>query len=236
MDIRERITVVASFKREVEGFISLLEGVRPDRVKKASCFRGSLHGREVLVAVTGSGRAQEDESLLKGSRLVVSAGICGGLLPYLGCGDIVIAERVFFLPEEARSIVISGMDIPVLQYRDIPESRIAFDILTRELGPLALTVKRGPTVTTEQPLIGAGEKRRVGERTGATSVDMEDYYRLEAAERLGVPLISIRAVYDLASDDEVSRGDRLDAKRLSIAAESLAAALGAVVRAAGNFA
>lgn len=235
MNIRERITVIASFKREIEGFVSLLNGVHPERVKKLSCFRGSLHGREVLVAVTGSGQSQGDESLLKGSRLVLSAGICGGLLPYLGCGDIVIADRVFFLPEEARSEILSDMDIPVLQYRDIPESRIAFDILAREPGPVAVKVKSGPTVTTERPLISEGEKRRVGKRTGSISVDMEDFYRLEAAGRLGVPLLSIRAVYDVTGD-LASRGARLDGRKLSLAAESLTAALGAVVRATGNFA
>jgi nucleoside phosphorylase len=236
VNVRGCVTVLVSFEREIEVFLHRLKDVRFDRTGKQSFFRGDLHGLEVLVSVTGSGRSHLEESLLEGSRIVVSAGICGAMAPTLSCGDIVTADRVYFLDTAAGETAVSGLAPGTLQYHDIPESRVAFDILTQKHGSVQINVVHAATVTVEKPILHPEEKSKVREKTGVVSVDMEDFFRCALIRRLGIPFVSIRAVYDDAFCDAELLYYRLDSRRLSIAAESIANSIWAVVRGAGNFA
>ena len=189
-----------------------------------------------MVLFLGSGRSLPPEPHVRDAELVISTGICGGLVPSLRCGDIVVAEKVFFLDAQERSSVLEGAGAMSLQSLEVPESGCAFDLLSNKRGSVPFQAVSGRTVTVEKPLLLAAEKRKVGEKTGGISVDMEDFFRLEAARRLGAHFLSIRAVYDEASLDIRPEEGHLDATRLMLSSESIAGALSLVIEADLNFA
>jgi len=194
-----------------------------------------------MVLFLGSGRSLPPEPHVRDAELVISTGICGGLVPSLRCGDIVVAEKVFFLDAQERSSVLEGAGAMSLQSLEVPESGCAFDLLSNKRGSVPFQAVsgrtvHGNTVTVEKPLLLAAEKRKVGEKTGGISVDMEDFFRLEAARRLGAHFLSIRAVYDEASLDIRPEEGHLDATRLMLSSESIAGALSLVIEADLNFA
>jgi nucleoside phosphorylase len=240
------ITVLVSFEREIERFSALLKRVRHYRIQGKKALRGSLYGRDVMVILTGPGRSLPPEPHVRDAELVISTGICGGLVPSLRCGDIVVAEEVFFLGTQERSSVLEGAGTMSLQSLEVTESGCAFDLLSNKCGSVSFqavsgrTVHgktvHGKTVTVEKPLLSAAEKRKVGEKTGGISVDMEDFFRLEAARRLGAHFLSIRAVYDEASLDIRSEEGHIDTTRIMLSSESIADALSLVIEAGPNFA
>jgi len=245
------ITVLVSFEREIERFLALLKRVGSDRIQGKKALGGSLYGRDVMVILTGPGRPLPPEPHVRDAELVISTGICGGLSPSLRCGDIVVAEKVFFLGAQEKRAVLTGADSLVLQSLEVPEGAEAFDLFSSERGSVPFqtvhgktvhgrTVRgktvHGRTVTLDKPLLLAAEKRKVGEQTGGISVDMEDFFRLETARRLGTHFLSIRAVYDEASRDIRPEEGHLDKTRLTLSSESIAGALSLVIEAGLNFA
>jgi nucleoside phosphorylase len=219
-----RAGVLVSFEREIERFETLLHGVRRLRAQGANLIRGSLGEREVHLFCTGMGRFSETESLLKGFEFLVSTGICGGLSRSLRCGDVVVAEKVFF--GGFRDLHGQNEDQGPI---DIPESGVIYDLLQRALSSKPYQIVRGCAVTVEKPLLSTEEKKKVVKRTGGISVDMEDFYRLAIARKLGIPFVSIRAVYDDAKEDVPESPSRLDGGRITLSAGSIADALQAVL-------
>jgi len=194
-----------------------------------------------MVLFLGEGRPLPPEPPVRKAELVISTGICGGLSSSLRCGDIVVAEKVFFLAAEGRRTVLTGVGTMALQSLEVPEGVRAFHLLSNGQSRVPFQTVHGRTVhgntvTVEKPLLLAAEKRKAGEKTGCISVDMEDFFRLEAARRLGVHFLSIRAVYDEASFDIRPGEGHLDATRLSLSSESIAGALSLIIEADLNFA
>lgn len=173
---------------------------------------------------------------VRDAELVISTGICGGLSSSLRCGDIVVAEKVLFLDAQGKREVLTGTGTMSLQSLEVPESAGAFRLLSNGRSCMPFQTVHGKTVTVEKPLLLAAEKRKVGEKTGGISVDMEDFFRLEAARRLSAHFLSIRAVYDEASLDIRPEEEHLDATRLALSSESIACVLRLVIEAGLKFA
>ena len=113
-------------------------------------------------------------------RLLVSLGYAGALDPHLRPGDLVVGNAYFH-----------GADPPV---SGVPLATRAA-VLLRESG---LSVREGPVLTVDEPLLSPRAKRRALFGSGALVVDMEGRWIAEAAQRKGVPLVGIRAVLDEA--------------------------------------
>ena len=229
--------VLVSFEREIERFTALLHGVRRMRLQGEKLISGSLCEREVRVLCMGLSRSVgpgkspgPPELLLKDFGILISTGICGGLSRSLRCGDVVVAEKVFFFGRRDTRGQKEGPG-PM----DIPESGIVYGLLSRALSSKPYQIVRGTGVTVEKPLLHSEEKKKVEQRTGSISVDMEDFHRLAIARKLGIPFVSIRAVYDEAKEDVPEISERLDRGRIDLSAGSIADALRAVMCEDPNF-
>ena len=87
--------IATALPEELGALLRRTRGVR----RRAGSFEGTLGGRRVRLACTGSGprrAARElDRLLAEGpASLVIGAGIAGALTPGLGLGDVVVARRV----------------------------------------------------------------------------------------------------------------------------------------------
>jgi hopanoid-associated phosphorylase len=130
-------------------------------------------GRRVLVGTAGL-----DGALQERPAAVVSFGLCGGLDPALGIGELVVGT----------SVVIEGVTYP-----GDPAlcERLAAIVSAAALGPVA-----GSTVIAAGP----AEKEKLRAATGAIAVDMESHVVAAAATGAGIPFAVLRAVSDRADD------------------------------------
>jgi adenosylhomocysteine nucleosidase len=193
-------------------FEDLLEGAVAIRGDRFRVREGGLHGRRVVVILSGTGQeaaAQATEVLIDGHApdCVISAGFAGGLSAQLSRGAILIADRV---------LRADGDELPLDLPAAVPAAgeRIA-----------GQEIHRGPLLTLDH-VVGAPEQRRAWfDRHGALAVDMETFAVAAVCRRRQFPLLAVRVVNDPWDEKLPPEVERL------LARKSKAARLGAALRA-----
>lgn len=143
------------------------------------CLSGRGEFRVVRAGV-GSERAAAAARRLveEGCTALISAGICGGLIPELDPGILVLAEAVR-APDGATWVT------------DL-KARIALAERFRERVPYATGTLTGSERVIRRP----AQKAETAARTGAVAVDMESHAVAQAAAEAGVPFLVLRVVSD----------------------------------------
>ena len=196
-------------------FEDLLQGVLTIRGSGFTVREGGLHGRRVVVILSGPGRsnaARATEVLIDGHRpgRVVSAGFAGGLSPQLKRNDILIADRLVD--------VSGGADILVCHTER--------DQQDRQECLSSPGAHRGPLLTADHVVRLPSERKSLFQRYGALAVDMETFAVAEVCRRRQVAFSSVRVINDTA-DERLPRDVEYLLAQKSGAAR-LGAALGAV--------
>jgi adenosylhomocysteine nucleosidase len=111
--------------------------------------------------------------------LVISAGVCGGLDPRLGAGDLVVPARVLAADGAALSVT--------------PGAHARAVVLA---GP---GVEAGVLATSSSVVATPADKAALRAATGAAAVDMESAPILAAARAAGTAALVVRAVSDDAA-------------------------------------
>ncbi len=205
----------AVFALETESgcFEDMLEGVVAIRGHRFTAREGGLHGRRVVVILSGAGQdaaGQATDILIDGHapECVISAGFAGGLSGDLPRGAILIADRV-------RGA--EGDELPLELPLELPADVLG-QIARQEL-------RRGPLLTLDHVVRSPNERRALFDRYGALAVDMETLAVAKVCQRRQVPLLAIRVVID-PLDEALPR----EVEHL-LAQKSKARRLGAVLRA-----
>jgi nucleoside phosphorylase len=143
----------------------------------------------VAVAEVGVGRpvrnAFKEMLIDRLPAAILSLGFGGGLDSVALPGDVVLAQRALHPKSEP---VYYHDSLLLLEARRI-------------LAQTELTVLEGDLVTVDEPLLTGSDKREIGIRSSALTVDMEGYWLAEVAEEAGIPLLSVRTVIDEADLD-----------------------------------
>jgi nucleoside phosphorylase len=182
------ICVVAALKREVDLFLDALEGLKRRGEGSCRCYEGTLARRDVRVIRTGIGKASFDRCLTRDCSLVISTGFCGALSPLLVRGDFVVSTSLAAC--EAGGIAEKKIVIPA-------RTR---ELLERTALETGAVLRFGTSFTAERVIRTVQEKAALHEASGALSVEMEDYHRLECARERGLPFLSLRVVLDRQVD------------------------------------
>ena len=142
-----------------------------------------IFGRDARVIVTGGDNstlaARLEEAIGQGARAIVSAGICGGLLPELAVGAPVIASGT------VRRSTRWSAD-PAWQ-----------DALAAKLP----TAVRGAIAGSDVILSDPAYKSTLHEQTGAVAVDMESHICARIAAAHAIPFAALRVVSDAAAHE-----------------------------------
>lgn len=203
--------IVFALPVEADGFAALATHRRETRAAAATIHEGVVEGRRVAWCVSGTGRAAAAAAtrlLIAGHRprLIVSAGLAGGLDPALRRGDAV-AATVAVAEGEPRPISLSPFE--------------------HEHGPGTGT-ERLAIVTVDRVVATAAAKRLLAAAAAAQLVDMETHAVAAVARDAGLPCASIRVVSDTADEDLPPEVAALAAA--PSAARRLGLALGAIGR------
>jgi adenosylhomocysteine nucleosidase len=197
--------ILVSLKREIDLFIDLLTQVTKRKESGVVLYEGALQGKRVRVIRTGIGNRELDASLFSDCDRIISSGFCGALVSELKAGDMVFAHEILYADPDYLSNIFSKKNESKPHAENHAHRAVgdeeAFSSLSDALIPEGITVLRGRSVTAARIIKTSTEKAALHTSTGAISVDMEDYHRLNRAKRLNIPFISIRSVLDSRRDE-----------------------------------
>ncbi|MGQ0676836.1 MAG: phosphorylase family protein [Rhodospirillales bacterium] len=162
--------------------IGVVTGLKSEIAALGPAWRG---GGFAFFAAGGSAERAEAaarDMAARGAKILVSAGLAGGLDPAAGPGDIVLAEAV---------IAPDG--------RSYPADAALRATIGRALAP-DFRWSAGAILGCDAPVLGAAAKAELHRRTGAVAVDMESHGVARAAAENGLPLVVLRAIADPAGE------------------------------------
>jgi adenosylhomocysteine nucleosidase len=171
------IAITFALPAESSDFVRRLENPSPNSREGVESFRGSLHGKSVAVIHTGVGRKtcrERMEVLLRRENFeyLISAGFAGALEKDLRVGHLLVSEN-FSSPELLAS--------PKLQLADE-------------------TTFLGKLLTVPRMVESVRDRETLNKKHGAAAVDMETEVIAELCRAHGVPMLSIRAISDTATE------------------------------------
>ncbi len=154
--------------------------------------RGTIDGRQVVLVVGGPGRdaaARATEVLISAHqpRLVIAAGLAGGLVGELARNALILADGVTDEQDKTLSLELS---------------------LARRLVDLA-SIHVGRVLTVNRVVTQAAEKQSLGQRYGAIAVDMESIGVAEVCQRRETACLVVRAISDAMGEELPADIERL---------------------------
>jgi nucleoside phosphorylase len=170
-------------------------------------YDGTLEKIGVRIIITGV-ENEPDGELYSGCTRVISTGFCGALGENMKPGELVMATQVAFAEKKLLTSVLNPRGA-LEPFRGAGVFTFELDkkkkeTMIRSLEAHGLMVHTGRTVTCSRAITTYREKEKVARYFNAIAVDMEDYYRLCAARRECIGLISVRAVLDELKDEITS--------------------------------
>lgn len=176
--------IVASMDEELDGVRRELAARPPDLPGGAGfpveCLRLGVGPRRA-----GDAMAEA----LSGARRLPSAalmlGVAGAVEPGLATGRLLLAGSYV-------------LDAVGGARESIAPSAAMLAAAAAAAGDVGMAAHRGASLTVDHLVCDGPERRRLRERYGVASVNMEDYAVAAAAHRAGVPFLSVRVVLDTA--------------------------------------
>ena len=154
-------------------FLAVVCGLRSEAAALRRGLSGAPSGVEVRIGVCGADPDRAEALALgyarSGARLIVSAGLSGGLVPHLRVGDVVWGRDV-------------AETAPAWWARTVADRKASWGIVAG----------------ADAPVLTPEAKLALNARTGALVVDMESHRVALVASRTGTPFLALRAVVDPA--------------------------------------
>lgn len=155
---------------------------------------------QLAILLTGAGSEAATSSVSRAieelePKTVISTGFAGGTRDSLLTGNLVLATEVFQLEGAPFFWDRDGMNGPI-----VPDP----NLLSMARGAIEMAgvdFYLGAMVTLPTVAKTAGMKRWLGDRIGATAVDMESYTVGLAAAEAGLPFLAVRAIVDSSDLD-----------------------------------
>ncbi len=231
--------VVFALGIEAGCFEDLLEGAVTIRGNGFRLREGGLHGRRVVLIVSGPGREnarRATELLIDGHRpgLVVSAGFAGGLSPQLKRNDILVADRVMQASIKPRPVVAPSTAVTLTTPsgattgRGFMEDGLPIDVPAGLSAAVGQGVHHGLLLTLDHVVRSPAERQALLDHFAALAVDMETFAVAEVCRQRQTAFASVRVINDVAGETLPRDVEHL--LRQKTGAARLGAALGAVCR------
>ncbi|MFN9766560.1 MAG: 5'-methylthioadenosine/adenosylhomocysteine nucleosidase [Pseudomonadota bacterium] len=213
------LAILSALHDELAALLPELQGARVERLAGRDFHRGRLAGREVVLVLSGIGKAAAAATAALlcerwQARALVFTGVAGGLAPGVRVGDLVVARQLLQHDLDA-SPLFPRWEVPGRgrSHFDTPAALApALELAAAEVlasphpalqafGVDAPQVHRGLVVSGDRFVSSADESRRLRtELPQALAVDMESAAVAQVAADFGRPLAVLRSVSDRADD------------------------------------
>ena len=189
------IAILVAVRQELRPILHRAEAEHVVRQEHLDFHEGTLAGQPVALLALGIGKecariAAEITIRCYRPDLVISAGFGGGLQPHVREGDIVVGTDILELrKDEGAQITWDVSHAATLATRingeRIPEVRVHY----------------GKIITTDEMVLLAANKARIGKATGALTVDMETSAVAAVCAAKKTDFLAIRCITDTDRED-----------------------------------
>lgn len=196
--------IIGAMHIEVETIKSLMENKTAEKIGGVEFVKGTLHGKEIVIAVCGIGKVAAamctQIMILKYSPdRIINTGVGGSLSTKLAIGDIAVAESLVQHDMDTSPLgdpvgLISGLNLV-----NIPADEKVADLLIKGIETLE-NVKglRGVIASGDQFIASDEKKKFITDNFGAIVCEMEGASIAQVCFSNGVPFGVVRAVSDCA--------------------------------------
>ncbi len=183
------IAILVAVKQELKPILRRAQAEHIVRQAHLDFHEGTLGGQPVALLALGVGKECARiaaEMTIKCYRpdLVITAGFGGGCVSEAGAADIVIGTEILELEEDR------GTEV---RWRSVcqPGCLHALDQFRGDF-----RVHYGRVITAEEMVLRAANKRRIGQATGALSVDMETSAVAAVCAQRKTDFLAVRCITD----------------------------------------
>lgn len=206
---QENIGIIVAMPEEVRPIRRRLGSCHKDRTGRFPVYYFTTGGRRIALIQSGMGTekaAAATEQLMNVARprVIISAGLGGGVRPGLDTGDVVIAGQALLL------------DNGVPELAGTLDNESVFVALRDSLPTPPFRIVTGTTVTTGDIIPKKSANQRIPSEVINPVLDMETSAVAQVAASNGIPLVAVRAVSDPADEELLFSLDEITDRDLNI--------------------
>ena len=198
--------IIGAMRVEVDALKEKMENVTVETVSGVEFFRGTLGGREVVLAQCGVGKVfaalcAQTMILRYGVEQIINTGVAGSLSEGLSVLDVAVAEAVVQHDMDTSPLgdpvgLISGINVV-----KIPTCGALADKLEAAAKEMGKTVERGVIASGDQFINNAEKKAWIVQAFGAIACEMEGAAIGHVCYVNGVDFAVLRTISDNASGE-----------------------------------
>lgn len=199
--------IIGAMHIEVETIKALMENKESEKIGGVEFVSGTLHGKEVVIAVCGIGKVAAamctQAMILRYSPdRIINTGVGGSLSTKLAIGDIAVAESLVQHDMDTSPLgdpvgLISGLNII-----NIPADEKVAETLVKGVETLEnIKAVKGVIASGDQFIADAGKKDFIVGNFSAIACEMEGAAIGQVCYTNGVPFAVVRAISDSADEE-----------------------------------
>lgn len=196
--------IIGAMKIEVETIKSLMENRQSEVISGVEYIRGTLHGKEIVIAVCGIGKVAAamcaQTMIIKyAPERIINTGVGGSLSEKLAIGDIAVAESLVQHDMDTSPLgdpigFISGINVV-----NMPCDEKVVETLISGIESLdGIKAVRGIVASGDQFIADSAKKDFIKSNFNAIVCEMEGASIAQVCYTNGVPFGVVRAVSDCA--------------------------------------
>ncbi|MBQ6893619.1 MAG: 5'-methylthioadenosine/adenosylhomocysteine nucleosidase [Clostridia bacterium] len=200
------IGIICAMKIEADAIRASLSDKVTETVSGVEFTQGTLHGKEIVIAVCGIGKVfaaicTEAMILRYSPELIINSGVAGTLTDALSIGDIAIAKTLVQHDMDTSPLgdpvgLISGIN--KIHFEADTKAVKAFEDAVKEVGANSVV---GTIASGDQFMSDTEKKNIIRDRFNAIACEMEGAAIAHVAYVNSVPFAVLRAISDSASGD-----------------------------------
>jgi adenosylhomocysteine nucleosidase len=189
------IAILVAVRQELRPILHRADANHVVRQEHLDFHEGTLGGQSVALLALGIGKecariAAEMTIRCYRPDLVISSGFGGGLQPGIRAGDIVVGTEILELRKD------QGDQITwTTTHKPIHSARFRWDESS------GIHVHYGKILTTDEMVLRASNKARIGQVTGALTVDMETSAVAAVCAARKTNFLAVRCITDIVGED-----------------------------------
>jgi adenosylhomocysteine nucleosidase len=189
------IAILVAVRQELRPILHVADANHVVRQEHLDFHEGTLGGQSVALLALGIGKecariAAEMTLRCYRPDLVISSGFGGGLQPNVRAGDIVVGTEILELRKDQGDRITW-----TTTHKAVRSPRFRWDESS------GVHVHYGKILTTDEMVLRASNKARIGQATGALTVDMETSAVAAVCAARKTDFLAVRGITDLVDED-----------------------------------
>jgi adenosylhomocysteine nucleosidase len=189
------IAILVAVRQELRPILRRADARHVVRQEHLDFHEGTLGGQPVAVLALGIGKecariAAEITVRCYRPDLIISSGFGGGLQPDIKAGHIVVGTEILDLRQDQGNQIMWDST-----HKPVHPSRINGDDTSD------LRVHYGKIMTTDEMVLRAANKARIGKASGALTVDMETSAVAAVCAARKIDFLAVRCITDQVHED-----------------------------------